>query len=635
MCRTQKTGVTNTAQRKGGAVAEAKPRQGAGNRRRANLSGVLQAKLTIGKANDPFEQEADRVASEVMGMSSVANVGSLPHAESVGGQSIQRQCSCNGSCDKCKKKQLSLKRMSGSTNESTEVPSSVDTVLRSSGRPLDSATRSFMEPRFGYDLSQVRVHTDSAAAQSARDVSALAFTVGNHIAFAQGQYSPGNAGGSRLLAHELAHVVQQGGASNVIQRAGDPAAIPVPFACDTDLAIGKPVGTELLFPTGGTAINSSHAPALTAFVAAWIASGGTDDIVVHGFASTTGSTLPGGEALNWTLSCQRAQHTRDALVARGIPKVNIDIDAHGTSTDFGATPTNNQVAVITSGPSGFFSTPIVFGTLTPLDNFTSRSLIRFGVDELIMLDFASIPPTPAADFGGLQWHLVSGTGILSSVAVDGTAVYTAPPLADVVTLELRVAGGATAGRVVSTHVITIVEPNAVRMVAVPGTFPDFGGFGAPPIPAGTWGAGFAADVFVLPADVSFDGVEFSEDTATAVVTPAGSFLSARHGLAHPPSTFDPGGPGNATTGTALTPGQDGIFGFGGVSPGSFMGIPICGFSTFLWAIPWLFTVGGGAPTPFAGGFTANHFMTSSLFCAATIEKAGAGPFCRRIDGTTC
>ena len=68
---------------------------------------------------------------------------------------------------------------------------------------------------------------------------------------------------------------------------------------------------------------------------------------------------------------------------------------------------------------------------------------------------------------------------------------------------------------------------------------------------------------------------------------------------------------------------------------SLFGKPTCGTSDFLWAIPWEFSVAGGPRTRFAGGFTANHHATSSFFCNATIEKAGAGPFCRRIDGTTC
>lgn len=82
-------------------------------------------------------------------------------------------------------------------------------VLRSSGQPLDAATRSFMEPRFGHDFSRVRVHTDAAAAQSAREVGARAYTVGAHIVFGQGRNASAPGHDRRLLAHELAHVVQQ------------------------------------------------------------------------------------------------------------------------------------------------------------------------------------------------------------------------------------------------------------------------------------------------------------------------------------------------------------------------------------------------------------------------------------------
>ena len=89
------------------------------------------------------------------------------------------------------------------------APSLVREVMESTGQPLDSATRSAMEPKFGFDFSRVRLHTDGRAAESARAVGAKAFTAGSHIAFAQGQYAPGTSGGQRLMAHELAHVVQQ------------------------------------------------------------------------------------------------------------------------------------------------------------------------------------------------------------------------------------------------------------------------------------------------------------------------------------------------------------------------------------------------------------------------------------------
>jgi Domain of unknown function (DUF4157) len=85
----------------------------------------------------------------------------------------------------------------------------VHEVLRCSGQPLDTVSQTFFQPRFGHDFAHIRIHTDPQAAQSARDVGALAYTAGNHIVFAAGQYAPTTSTGKALLAHELAHCVQQ------------------------------------------------------------------------------------------------------------------------------------------------------------------------------------------------------------------------------------------------------------------------------------------------------------------------------------------------------------------------------------------------------------------------------------------
>ena len=107
--------------------------------------------------------------------------------------------------------QLSLEHRPDSRAEhSTVDASSVQQVLRSAGEPLDHATRDFMEPRFGHDFSQVRVHRDEKSADSARSVNALAYTVGNDIVFGANQYCPQSTEGKKILAHELTHTIQQG-----------------------------------------------------------------------------------------------------------------------------------------------------------------------------------------------------------------------------------------------------------------------------------------------------------------------------------------------------------------------------------------------------------------------------------------
>lgn len=143
----------------------------------------LQRKLTIGASNDPLEQEADRIADQVMASSSQSAVSGTP---------------------------VKVQRFTGSSSEQgMEVPTSVEQVLASPGQPLETELREGMEAQFGYDFSAVRVHTDMEADQSVRDVNAYAYTVGEDIVFGSGQYEPQTQEGRRLVAHELTHVVQQ------------------------------------------------------------------------------------------------------------------------------------------------------------------------------------------------------------------------------------------------------------------------------------------------------------------------------------------------------------------------------------------------------------------------------------------
>ena len=146
---------------------------------------------------------------------------------------LQRKCACGnhtagGSCGECTKEKMNLQRKSASQSELGKVPPIVHDVLRSSGQPLDAASRAFFEPRFGHDFSRVRVHTDARAAESARAVSALGYTVGRNIVCGAGQYRPHSPAGNEFLAHELTHVVQQGfgrstGSGLAIGPAGDHA----------------------------------------------------------------------------------------------------------------------------------------------------------------------------------------------------------------------------------------------------------------------------------------------------------------------------------------------------------------------------------------------------------------------------
>lgn len=131
---------------------------------------------------------------------------------------LQRACACGnraagGNCGACQKKNEGngLQRSAARNTSPAEAPAIVHEVLRSPGEPIDAATRTVMESSFGYDFSKVRIHRDAKAAASARSVDALAYTVGNEVVFESGRYAPRTREGRSLLAHELTHVVQQGG----------------------------------------------------------------------------------------------------------------------------------------------------------------------------------------------------------------------------------------------------------------------------------------------------------------------------------------------------------------------------------------------------------------------------------------
>jgi hypothetical protein len=134
---------------------------------------------------------------------------------------LQRACACGqhtassgGECEDCKNKRHSiLQRAAVNYSPVQEVPPIVHEVLRSPGKALDADTRAFMELRFGHDFSNIRVHTDAKAAESARAVNALAYTVGRDMVFSGSGYAPQTNDGRRLLAHELTHTIQQRGMS--------------------------------------------------------------------------------------------------------------------------------------------------------------------------------------------------------------------------------------------------------------------------------------------------------------------------------------------------------------------------------------------------------------------------------------
>lgn len=309
------------------------------------------------------------------------------------------------------------------------MPPIVHEVLRSPGHPLDPATRAFMEPRFVHDFSQVRtrayrtvpvparltigasrdefeqeadrvaqhaisrssapagvrhdfsgvrVHTDAQAAESARAVNALAYTVGQDIVFGAGHYAPDTPTGRHLLAHELAHVMQQNGshegpaAENASLRrravpgleparlpeeepqrqvqvgaiptsslaqpsAPSPEVCPPPDGIQCPPAVSSPgaVTNTIIFPVDSAALNDLQIAEIDAAAASWHAAGGAVTIRVDGYASAEGQC-----GYNWNLSCRRAQAIATELEnpsdhSPGVPNGDIEVFAHGESDEAG------------------------------------------------------------------------------------------------------------------------------------------------------------------------------------------------------------------------------------------------------------------------------------------------------------
>lgn len=180
----------------------------------------MQAKMKINQPGDKYEQEADLVAEQAIRMHE-------PRVQRKGCLS----CNDNDEEDQIQSKPLTqlvtplvqrqeaepeeeeefvqTKQGVGQSSKITPELSSRIQSLRGGGRPLPKSARAFFEPRFGYDFSNVRLHSESEAAKTASQLNARALTVGPDVLFGPGEYAPGSSQGNRLLAHELTHVVQQ------------------------------------------------------------------------------------------------------------------------------------------------------------------------------------------------------------------------------------------------------------------------------------------------------------------------------------------------------------------------------------------------------------------------------------------
>jgi hypothetical protein len=215
------------------------------------LMARVQPKLTVNTPNDKYEREADTVADQVMRMSNPtigqSNTPAIQRACTDCEEEIQRQ-----PIEEEEEKVVQLKSQNGATPAVSPQTASQIQGLPGGGQPLPLATRAFFEPRFGRDFNKVRVHTGTRATQSTQAINARAYTYGNHIAFARGQFNPHSTDGQRLLAHELTHVVQQTGASQMAKSEDSPdvsRATPAQIQRTVSFDVKKWEGNSLGPPT--------------------------------------------------------------------------------------------------------------------------------------------------------------------------------------------------------------------------------------------------------------------------------------------------------------------------------------------------------------------------------------------------
>ena len=205
-------------------------------------SGRIQMTLKIGEPGDIYEQEADRVADNIMQMPQPQDHKGPENEKTEDHRTTPSYAQDQSAIQKQPEEDdesLKMKPASEITPNKNETPNKREashrppplnqtvgatvSSLESRGRPLSRSERDFFEPRFGVDFNKIRLHTEDPAAQTAEEINAKAFTVGNHVVFGKGRYSPGSDSGKRLMAHELVHTIQQA-------RVGEPDEIQRDFA---------------------------------------------------------------------------------------------------------------------------------------------------------------------------------------------------------------------------------------------------------------------------------------------------------------------------------------------------------------------------------------------------------------------
>ena len=380
----------------------------------------IQTKLAIGQRGDAYEQEADSVAQQVM---------RLPESP------LQTACACGGGCSSCQNEQATYDHLQTApvqANDSGEMaaPASVHDVVHSSGEPLGADTREFMEPRFGQDFNQVRVHADGDAANAARAVQARAYTIGRDIVFGDGHYQPSTRDGKLLLAHELTHVMQQTGTSaEVAHRQADES--PTSRGAGTQ---GESGATERLraiiadiervqananrsrgdaeTQEGGEPQSNEHAEKITDFLEQLraVASGNDEELKLRVLAGFSSQGLKQAEAKlaepNTTVREQRPESVAAKTLAVSHPQDAAEVEADRVAQ---AVVQGSQATVTQTAQGGLVSRQ-------------SEALAAAGASILVF----QAETLPLTAWNPPGW-VINGLEDLAALTLLGIAMYMAAP----------------------------------------------------------------------------------------------------------------------------------------------------------------------------------------------------------------
>lgn len=431
----------------------------------------VQPRLRVGAPGDVFEREAERVADAVT-RSGVNGSGAevrTPVPASRPGASPAGVAMCTAAAPD----------LQGASAVPAPRPAPGPSLpgLVTGGRPLDSASRAFFESRMGHDFGNVRIHTGDRADGLAASIGARAFTWGNHIVFASGELAPGTAAGRHLLAHELAHTIQQGAVGPRIQRSCADLASPPPMTCEVATTSPGSTATNVEFAVNSADLTPGAIAILDAIVAEWHRAGGSDVLRLDGFAS-----VEGAEAANCTLSCDRANAVAAELMAPssgdpGIPATHLRILAQGETISFSPVSlAANRKVSITSSTGAPAPGPACGITVTGPDEVDHYCAAYVPTDAASCGTFPA--PTIVLTAAGLaagataRWSIVGnpgnarivGSGAGASVVIEGVAPSTAQ--GDTVVQV-------TDGTCSALHHLTVREPSQMTATQAPTVSPSF------------------------------------------------------------------------------------------------------------------------------------------------------------------